>query len=231
MAKKIYNVTFANGTIEEYTSKKAVQALEGIVTVTVNGQDITNEFIKEDNAMAEKNEYTEAIETIEAVEAAEQEVAELEGPKFTILFTASRGTNKKLDWYQIEVKPEDETIKVKGCAAELPIQVANVLGKDKFVAWVDQTLIERFITEGKPVRGMASTISDVFNRYIKVTELKGADKNNTVYNVFREVIADIETGTTAGGWEHEPEEVEEPEAPAENAELEAISTDVEDIVA
>ena len=234
MAKKIYNVTFANGTIEEYTSKKAVQALEGIATVTVNGQDITNEFIKEDNAMAEKNEYTEAIEAIEAVEAAEQEVAELEGPKFTVLFTASRGTNKKLDWYQIEVKPEDETIKVKGCAAMLPIQVAEALGKDKFVAWVDQSLIERFIAEGKPVRGMASTISDVFNRYIKVTELKGADKNNTVYNVFREVIADIETGTTAGGWEHEPEEVEEPEAPAENTEnteLEAISTDVEDIVA
>ena len=234
MAKKIYNVTFANGTIETYTSKKAVQALEGIATVTVNGQDITNEFIKEDNAMAEKNEYTEAIEAIEAVEAAEQEVAELEGPKFTVLFTASRGTNKKLNWYQIEVKPEDKTAKVKGCAAELPIQVAEALGKDKFVAWVDQSLIERFIAEGKPVRGMASTISDIFNRYIKVTELKGADKNNTVYNVFREVIADIETGTTAGGWEHEPEEVEEPEAPetpAENTELEAISTDVEDIVA
>lgn len=234
MAKKIYNVTFANGTIEEYTSKKAVQALEGIATVTVNGQDITNEFIKEDNAMAEKNEYTEAIEAIETVEAAKQEVAELEGPKFTVLFTASRGTNKKLNWYQIEVKPEDETTKVKGCAAELPIQVAEALGKDKFVAWVDQSLIERFIAEGKPVRGMASTISDIFNRYIKVTELKGADKNNTVYNVFREVIADIETGTIAGGWEHEPEEVEEPEAPAEtteNTELEAISTDVEDIVA
>ena len=30
MAKKVYMVTFANGTIEEYTNKKAIKALEGI---------------------------------------------------------------------------------------------------------------------------------------------------------------------------------------------------------
>lgn len=248
MAKKIYIATLANGTVQEVSTKKAVKALEGIVSVTLDGQDITNEFVKEDKAMAEnkniaieaeaqENEYVEAVGAIEAVEEAQAEVEALDapaGPKATLLFTASRGNAKRLSWKQVIVNPEDELVKVKGCAAELPIQVAEALGKDKFVAWVDQSLIERFIAEGKPVRGMASTISDIFNRYIKVTELKGADKNNTVYNVFREVIADIETGTIAGGWEHEPEEVEEPEAPAEtteNTELEAISTDVEDIVA
>lgn len=210
MAKKNYIATLTDGTIETLTSKKAVKALEGIVSVTCNGEDITTEFVKEDKDMAE-NTYVEAVEAIE----------EPQGPKNTILFIASRGKATFLKWFQIPVTEADELVKIKGCAALLPTQVAEAIGTDKFVSWLDQDIVEKFVTEGKPVRGMASTISDVFNRYVKVTELEGADKVNTVYNVFREVLAEIEAGNTNGGWEHvevEPEPEEEP-----------VSTAVEDI--
>lgn len=230
MAKK-YNVTFANGTEQVVNSKKAVKALEGILKVTVDGQDITNEFVKEDEVMA-NNEYTEAIEAIEAVEEAQAEVDAIEapeGPKATLLFTASRGNAKRLAWKQIIVNPEDETIKVKGCAAMLPIQVAEAIGSTKFVSWFDQEQAEKCVAEGKQVRGMASTFSDVFARYTKVNEIKGADKLETVLNIFQGILNDIEAGITEGEWARpEPEVPEEVEAPeAEGAD--EISTAIEDI--
>jgi hypothetical protein len=205
MAKKnTYIATLANGTVETLTNKKAVKALKGIVSVTCNGNDITTEFVKEDKDMAKNNVYTEVVEAIGALEEAQAEVdalEEVQGPKNTLLFIASRGKSTFLRWFQIPVTETDETVKVKGCAALLPTQVAEAIGTNKFVSWLDQDIVEKFVAEGKPVRGMASTISDVFNRYIKVTELEGADKVNTVYNVFREVLAEIEAGTTNGGWE------------------------------
>ena len=214
MAKKnTYIATLANGTVETLTNKKAVKALEGIVSVTCNGEDITAQFVKEDKHMVENNTYVEEVEAIDVLEEEPAEVEAIEeeqGPKNTLLFIASRGKSTFLRWFQIPVTEGDETIKVKGCAALLPTQVAEAIGTNKFVSWLDQDIVEKFIAEGKPVRGMASTISDVFNRYIKVTELEGADKVNTVYNVFREVLAEIEAGNTNGGWEH-PQEPETPE--------------------
>ena len=230
MAKK-YNVTFANGTEQVVNSKKAVKALEGILKVTVDGHDITNEFVKEDEVMA-NNEYTEAIEAIEAVEEAQAEVDAIEapeGPKATLLFTASRGNAKRLAWKQIIVNPEDETIKVKGCAAMLPIQVAEAIGSTKFVSWFDQEQAEKCVAEGKQVRGMASTFSDVFARYIKVNEIKGADKLETVLNIFQGILNDIEAGITEGEWARpEPEVPEEVEAPEAEG-TDEISTAIEDI--
>ena len=243
MAKKIYVATLANGTTQEVTSKKAVKALEGIVSVTVNGQDITTEFVKEDKVMventntaieAQENEYVEAIEAVEAVEEAQAEVEELEdpvGPKATLLFTASRGNSKRLSWKQIMVNPEDELVKVKGCAALLPVQVAEAIGSSKFVSWFDLEQAKKCVAENKQVRGMASTFSDVFNRYCKVAELKGADKLETVIYIFTSVLYDISLGITEGEWARPepevPEEVEAPEAEAENE----ISTEIEDIEA
>jgi hypothetical protein len=236
MAKKnTYIATLANGTVETLTNKKAVKALEGIVSVTCNGEDITAQFVKEDKHMVENNTYVEevaAIEEVEAIDVLEEEPAEVEaieeeqGPKNTLLFIASRGKSTFLRWFQIPVTEGDETIKVKGCAALLPTQVAEAIGTNKFVSWLDQDIVEKFIDEGKPVRGMASTISDVFNRYIKVTELEGADKVNTVYNVFREVLAEIEAGNTNGGWEHP----QEPETPEEGDDL-IDSTVIENVEA
>lgn len=243
MAKK-YTVTFANGTEQTVNSKKAVKALEGIVSVTLDGQDITNEFVKEDEVMventniaieAEENEYVEAIEAIEAVEEAQAEVEAIEapaGPKATLLFTASRGNAKRLSWKQVIVNPEDEVVKVKGCAAMLPTQVAEAIGGSKFVSWFDQELAEKCVAEGKQIRGMASTFSDVFNRYCKVNELTGQDKLATVIAIFTGILYDISLGITEGEWARpEPEvpaEVEAPEAEGDN-DADEISTDLADI--
>lgn len=247
MAKKIYIATLANGTVQEVSTKKAVKALEGIVSVTLDGQDITNEFVKEDNAMAEnkniaieaeaqENEYVEAVEAIEAVEEAQAEVEALEapaGPKATLLFTASRGNAKRLSWEQVIVNPEDELVKVKGCAALLPTPVAEAIGSSKFVSWFDQEQAEKCVAENKQVRGMASTFSDVFNRYCKVNELTGQDKLVTVLNIFQGILNDIEAGVTEGEWARPepevPEEVEAPEAEGGNDGVDEISTDLADI--
>lgn len=245
MAKKIYIATLANGTVQEVSTKKAVKALEGIVSVTLDGQDITNEFVKEDKAMAEnkniaieaqENEYVEAVEAIEAVEEAQAEVEALEapaGPKATLLFTASRGNATRLSWKQVIVNPEDELVKVKGCAALLPTPVAEAIGSSKFVSWFDQEQAEKCVAENKQVRGMASTFSDVFNRYCKVNELTSQDKLVTVLNIFQGILNDIEAGVTEGEWARpEPEvpaEVEAPEAEGGNDGADEISTDLADI--
>lgn len=225
MAKKIYIATLANGTVQEVSTKKAVKALEGIVSVTLDGQDITNEFVKEDKVMAENKNI--AIEAeVEAVEAPA-------GPKATLLFTASRGNAKRLSWKQVIVNPEDELVKVKGCAALLPTPVAEAIGSSKFVSWFDQEQAEKCVAENKQVRGMASTFSDVFNRYCKVNELTGQDKFVTVLNIFQGILNDIEAGVTEGEWARpEPEvpaEVEASEAEGGNDGADEISTDLADI--
>lgn len=225
MAKKIYIATLANGTVQEVSTKKAVKALEGIVSVTLDGQDITNEFVKEDKVMEEnKNIAIEAeVETVEAPA----------GPKATLLFTASRGNAKRLSWKQVIVNPEDELVKVKGCAALLPTPVAEAIGSSKFVSWFDQEQAEKCVAENKQVRGMASTFSDVFNRYCKVNELTGQDKLVTVLNIFQGILNDIEAGVTEGEWARpEPEvpaEVEASEAEGGNDDADEISTDLADI--
>ena len=225
MAKKIYTATLANGTVQEVSTKKAVKALEGIVSVTLDGQDITNEFVKEDKVMEENKNI--AIEAeVEAVEAPA-------GPKATLLFTASRGNAKRLSWKQVIVNPEDELVKVKGCAALLPTPVAEAIGSSKFVSWFDQEQAEKCVAENKQVRGMASTFSDVFNRYCKVNELTGQDKLVTVLYIFQGIINDIEAGVTEGEWARpEPEvpaEVEALEAEGGNDDADEISTDLADI--
>lgn len=215
MAKKIYIATLANGTVQEVSTKKAVKALEGIVSVTLDGQDITNEFVKEDKAMEENKNI-----------AIEAEVEAPAGPKATLLFTASRGNAKRLSWKQVIVNPEDELVKVKGCAALLPTPVAEAIGSSKFVSWFDQEQAEKCVAENKQVRGMASTFSDVFNRYCKVNELTGQDKLVTVLNIFQGIFNDIEAGVTEGEWARP-----EPEVPAEveTPDTEEISTDLADI--
>lgn len=225
MAKKIYIATLANGTVQEVSTKKAVKALEGIVSVTLDGQDITNEFVKEDKVMAENKNI--AIEAeVEAVEAPA-------GPKATLLFTASRGNAKRLSWKQVIVNPEDELVKVKGCAALLPTPVAEAIGSSKFVSWFDREQAEKCVAENKQVRGMASTFSDVFNRYCKVNELTGQDKLVTVLYIFQGILNDIEAGVTEGEWARpEPEvpaEVEASEAEGGNDGADEISTDLADI--
>ena len=176
-------------------TKKNAQAIENTVEVIKGGITLA------------KN--TKAIETAEAT--AIEEV----GPKTMLLFTASRGKNTRFAWNEVVVNPDDATQKVKGCAIELPTQVAELIGNDKFVSYIDKDIIARCVEEQKAVRGTASTVSDVYNRYCKVTDTKG-DRVKVALAVFGEVLAAIEAGTTNGAWVRpEPEKHEAPEAPTE----------------
>jgi len=166
----------------------------------------TVEVIKEDVTMAENTKAIENAETTAIEEA---------GPKTMLLFTASRGKNTRFAWNEVVVNPDDATQKVKGCAIELPTKVAELIGNDKFVSYIDKDIIARCVEEQKAVRGTASTVSDVFTRYCKVTDTKG-DRVVVALAVFGEVLAAIEAGNTNGEWVRpEPEKEEAPEAPTE----------------
>lgn len=174
--------------------------------------------------MAKKNvqnaqaiEETAAIATVEEV-AAVEEVAEVPaGPATFVVFHASRGKGQRLTWDAVEVAPDAALTKIKGCAAEIPEAVAALVGEDKFVAHVDAAVIARCVEEGKAVRGTASTVTDVYNRYAKVTGEAG-DRVEVALRVFAGIIEAIEAGTMTGEWVR-PEPVA-PEAGEEAPEAE-----------
>jgi hypothetical protein len=169
--------------------------------------------------MAKKNvkANTKAIENAEAIveEVTPAVEAPTEvGPKDMLLFVASRNSNKSLAWYNITVEPGEATEKVKGCAIELPTKVAEIIGTNKFVSYIDRDIIARCVEENKAVRGTASTVSDVYNRYIKVTDTVG-ERVPVAIGVFKAVLESIADGNNNGEWARpEPEKAEE-EAPAE----------------
>lgn len=185
-------------------AKKNAQAIENNAEV----------IVKEDTAMAEN--------TINATVEAIEEIAAPIGPKQMLLVTASRGKNTKLAWNVIEVNDGDATQKVKGCAIELPTVAAELIGNDKFISYIDLSIIAKCVEEHKAVRGTASTVSDVFNRYCKVTDTKG-ERVAVALEVFATILTAVEHGENNGAWVRpEPEkakdealEAEEIEAPAE----------------
>lgn len=174
-------------------------------------------IVKEEEVMA-----NEVIVNTEATAVKEEEVMVNETTtKEMILFTASRGKNTKLAWNKVTVDDNDPTTKVKGVAAELPVQAAEIIGTDKFVAWVDKEVVEQCVEENKAVRGTASTVSDVFNRYCKVTDTKG-ERVAVALSVFASILTSIEEGNRSGGWlRPEPEKVEAPV----DSENEAVDAD------
>lgn len=181
-------------------TKKNAQAIENTV-----------EVIKEDVTMAENTKAIENAETTTIEEA---------GPKQMLLVTASRGKNTKLAWNVIEVNPDDATQKVKGCAIELPTKAAEIIGNDKFISYIDLDIIAKCVEEHKAVRGTASTVSDVYTRYCKVTDTKG-ERVAVALEVFGTILTAVENGKNNGEWVRpEPEKAEEPEAP-EAEEIEA----------
>lgn len=183
--------------------KKNAQAIENNAEV----------IVKEDTTMAENTTINTTTEAIE-------EVAVPAGPKQMLLVTASRGKNTKLAWNVIEVNDDDTTQKVKGCAIELPTKAAEIIGTDKFISYIDLSIIAKCVEEQKAVRGTASTVSDVFNRYCKVTDTKG-DRVAVALEVFATILTAVENGENNGAWVRpEPEKEEAPEAP-EAKEIEA----------
>lgn len=171
-----------------------------------NAQAVETEIVKEDVTMAENNINV----TAEAIE-------EVAGPKQMLLVTASRGKNTKLAWSVLDVNDDDETWKVKGCAIELPTQAVEIIGNDKFISYIDLSIIAKCVEEQKAVRGTASTVSDVYTRYCKVTDAKG-ERVAVALEVFGAILAAVENGEHNGAWvrpEPEAPEAEEVEAPAE----------------
>lgn len=183
----------------------------------VNAENTT--IVKEEATMAENTTINTQAEAIEEVAAAPAY------PKDVVLFTASRGNNKALNWYNITVNEGDATTKIKGCAAELPVQVAEAVGTNKFIALVDKAVIERCVEEGKGVRGTASTFSDIYNRYTKVEDVKG-DKTEIVIGIFKGILEAIANGTNEGAWVR-PEPEKKEEAPEATAEEEAPTAEAE----
>lgn len=187
------------------------------VKVNATEEIVNTGIVKEEEVMA-----NEVIANTEATAVKEEEVMVNETTtKEMILFTASRGKNTKLAWNKVTVDDNDPTTKVKGVAAELPVQAAEIIGTDKFVAWVDKEVVEKCVEENKAVRGTASTVSDVFNRYCKVTDTKG-ERVAVALSVFASILTSIEEGNGSGGWLR-PEQ-EKAEAPTDS-ENEAVDED------
>lgn len=244
MAKKVYFVTLTDGSTQEFTSKKAIKTLREVISqVTVDGQDITAQFVKEDKTMAQKVTVEQVVANVEDIATAE-EVLEMENievaeelvedmaepevddtPKAMLLFTASRGKNTKFNWFEVYVKNSDPTVKVKGCAIELPTHVAEIIGNDKFVSYLDEEMIQRCVDEQKAVRGTASTVSDVSTRYRMVTDAVG-DRLALALEVFTKVLTEVKQGTTGGAWERPEPKKEEPK---QDPEIEVV--DVEEVTA
>ena len=170
----------------------------------------TEVIVKEDEVM---------VENVEVIEnAAAPAVEEVAGPKDMLLFVASRNSNKSLAWYNITVEPGEATEKVRGCAIELPTKVAEIVRAGKFVSYIDRDIIARCVEENKAVRGTASTVSDVYNRYIKVTDAKG-ERVPVAIGVFKAVLEAIAEGNNAGEWARPEPEKKEEEAPAVEPEV------------
>ena len=185
------------------------------VKVNATEEIVNTGIVKEEEVMA-----NEVITNAEVTAVKEEEVMANETTtREMILFTASRGKNTKLAWSKVTVDDNDPTVKVKGVAAELPVQAAEIIGTDKFVAWVDKEVVEKCVEENKAIRGTASTVSDVFNRYCKVTDTKG-ERVAVALSVFASILTSIEEGNGSGGWLRPEKE----EAPTDS-ETEAVDTD------
>ena len=187
------------------------------VKVNATEEIVNTDIVKEEEVMA-----NEVITNAEVTAVKEEEIMVNETTtKEMILFTASRGKNTKLAWSKVTVDDNDPTVKVKGVAAELPVQAAEIIGTDKFVAWVDKEVVEQCVEENKAIRGTASTVSDVFNRYCKVTDTKG-ERVAVALSVFASILTSIEEGNGSGGWLRPEKE----EAPTDS---ETEAADVDDV--
>ena len=192
------------------------------VKVNATEEIVNTGIVKEEEVMA-----NEVIANAEVTAVKEEEVMANETTtREMILFTASRGKNTKLAWSKVTVDDNDPTVKVKGVAAELPVQAAEIIGTDKFVAWVDKGVVEQCVEENKAIRGTASTVSDVFNRYCKVTDTKG-ERVAVALSVFASILTSIEEGNGSGGWlRPEPEKEEAPtDSETEAADIADVTED------
>lgn len=174
--------------------------------------------------MAKKNVQVNTT-AIENADVQVKEEATMAQEKQMLLFTASRGKSTRLTWNVLTETLGDQLQKVKGCAIELPIQVAEAIGEDKFVSYIELETIERCVEQQEAVRGTASTFSDVSRRYSKVTGVTGS-REAVALDVFAEVLKNVKAGTLSGEWTR-PEEEKEAEDIAANAPVVEVNVEEE----
>lgn len=156
-----------------------------------------------------KNAETEVVETA---------AAEPKLPKFSdvinpaeedrrmILVTAVRNKNTKLFWDYFDVP----------AGADVKQTIAGVTDQ-KLIILIDERYARKFIEEGKVLRGMASTVSDLTARYAKVMAVEVEDKAALTAQLIGEVLDQIDAGVFTGVWAR-PEVIEAEEAAEEEAE-------------
>ena len=228
MAKNIYVVTMADGTTQEFTAKKAFKKLEGIVSVLVNGEDKTNEFVQEGATMAKEIINNEVIEdttatvedevvvedievTTPAVTDQEAPVAN-EGPELFLYVKAARD-GSKLYWDVLEVEGFQMGMTFKEIEALIPNPVH---AGEHNVIFVSMARVKAFIEEGKQY-GIKTTNKDLTKNYNKImgTEFTVAELTDFTYKT---ILGNVELGITNGTWDAPIDE------PAEEAEVE-VDTD------
>lgn len=228
MAKNIYVVTMADGTTQEFTAKKAFKNLEGIVSVTVNGEDKTNEFVKEDATMAMEIINNEVIEDTPATVEDEVVVEDIEvttptttnqeaptaneGPEQFLYVKAARD-GSRLYWDVLEVEGFQMGMTFKEIEALIPHPVH---AGERNVIFVSMARVKAFIEEGKQY-GIKTTNKDLTKNYNKImgTDFTVAEVTDLTYNG---ILTDVELGITNGTWDAPIDE------PAEEAEVE-VDTD------
>ena len=201
MAKKIYVVALANGTEVEVTSKKAVRELEGIVSVTVDGADITADFVEA------------PTEYVEAVEEAQAEVDAIEGGPEPYLYVKAARDGSKLFWDVIDVEGFQMGMTFKEIEALLP---EPLHAEARNVIFVSIARIRAYLGEGKQY-GIRTTNKDFTKNYNRImgVELPVAECVGAAY---ADILAQLEAGIAAGAWDapeiEAPEDGGEPEVDA-----------------
>ena len=207
MAKKIYVVALANGTEVEVTSKKAVRELEGIVSVTVDGADITADFVEA------PNEYVEAVEAIEAVEEAQAEVEAIEGGPEQYLYVKAARDGSKLFWDVIDVEGFQMGMTFKEIEALLP---EPLHAEARNVIFVSIARIRAYLDEGKQY-GIRTTNKDFTKNYNRIMGVE-LPVSECVGAAYADILVQLEAGSAAGAWDapeiEAPEDGGEPEVDA-----------------
>lgn len=192
-------------------------AQEIIKNTTVQEINETATIVKEDATMA-----NEVINSTEAIETTEVQAPEVKLPKFNdvivpadedrlmLYITATRNKNDAMFWDVITV-----------AAGEEPKAVLKTINENKFVNLVDMRNVRAFVEAGAPLRGMASTISDFAARFAK-TKHDTTEKAALVLREFKDILVQVDAGTTAGEWEN-PEAIEKAAAKAKEAEEKAAA--------
>ena len=192
-------------------------AQEIIKNTTVQEINETATIVKEDATMA-----NEVINNTEAIETTEVQAPEVKLPKFNdvivpadedrlmLYITATRNKNDAMFWDVITV-----------AAGEEPKAVLKTINENKFVNLVDMRNVRAFVEAGAPLRGMASTISDFAARFAK-TKHDTTEKAALVLREFKDILVQVDAGTTAGEWEN-PEAIEKAAAKAKEAEEKAAA--------